>query len=46
MQFTINAYLMATVDQTGNRVIVPGDFTVYVGNSSPQESDKNVVLLI
>ena len=45
MQFTINAYLMATVDLTGNRVIVPGNFTVHIGNSSPLESDKSVILL-
>jgi len=45
MEFTINAYLMATVDPIGEIVIVPGDFTVHVGNSSPQESDKEVILL-
>jgi len=31
--------------QLENRIIVSGEFTVYVGNSSPQESDKDVMLL-
>ena len=45
IQFIINAYLMATVDTIGIKVIVPGNFTVYIGNSSPQQSDKTVILL-
>lgn len=44
--FIINAYLMTSVASDGNRVIVPGsDFIIYVGNCSPQKSDKEVTIL-
>ena len=47
VKFTINAYLMTSVASDGNRVIVPGtNFAVYVGNSSPQKSDKEGTVLM
>ena len=45
LMFTINAYLMTSVPQDGSRVIVPGSFTVYVGNASPQKSNKEVIIV-
>ena len=45
LEFTINAYLMSSVTLDGSRVIVPGSFAVYVGNASPQKSDKDVTIL-
>ena len=45
VKFAINAYLMSSVGPTGRRVIVPGSFVVYVGNASPLQSDKEVMIL-
>ena len=46
VMFTINAYSMTSVAADGHRLIVPGsNFVIYVGNGSPQQSNKEVTLL-